>query len=389
MSTFIAYDNHLALFLIVIGAATFGIISEHKKWFGKLAGIVVTMITMAILAIVGVIPVSYSRGVDVEVYNFVDAYFIPIAIPMMLFSSNIVKIIKESGRLLIAYIVGAIGVVLGCFIAFSFIDLGEQSGDTAGVISSVLIGGSLNFNATAKALSFESSPLFAATIAVDVLVSNMYTILLIVIPSMTFLSRLFMKPKKENLVEAVTNKKEESHPITMERIAVAVFLAIGIATLGELTAPFLQSALNTDINMSILLITLYAILAANLFPKQLKPLENTTFSVGLWMMYVFLAIIGASTDLNQIVNIGPAILGFYLVILLFHLFIMLILAKLLKLDVYEVVISSAANIMGPSVAAPMAASMGQKKLITPGILVGILGYVIGTFVGVGIAVILG
>jgi uncharacterized membrane protein len=141
--------------------------------------------------------------------------------------------------------------------------------------------------------------------------------------------------------------------------------------------------------MSILLITLYSIAAANFFPKQLKPLEDTSFALGLWMMYVFLAIIGASTDINQILNIGPAVLGFYCVILLFHLFVMLILAKLLKLDVYEVVISSAANVMGPSVAAPMAASMGQKKLVTPGILVGILGYVIGTFVGVGVAVVLG
>lgn len=389
MSSFIAYDNHLALFLIVIGAATFGIISEHKNWFGKLSGIVVTMISMAILAIFGVIPVAYSKGVNIEAYNLVDTYFIPIAIPTLLFSANIKKIINESGRLLFAYIVGAIAIVIGSFVAFNFIALGEQSANTAGVISSTLIGGSLNFNATAKALSFESSPLFTATIAVDVLVSNLYTILLIFIPSMAFLSRLFVKPKKENLVEEVSSIQEEKYPITLERMAVAIFLAIGIALLGEFTAPFLQSVLNTDINMSILLITLYSIAAANFFPKQLKPLEDTSFALGLWMMYVFLAIIGASTDINQILNIGSAVLGFYCVILLFHLFVMLILAKLLKLDVYEVVISSAANVMGPSVAAPMAASMGQKKLVTPGILVGILGYVIGTFVGVGVAVVLG
>ena len=106
------------------------------------------------------------------------------------------------------------------------------------------------------------------------------------------------------------------------------------------------------------------------------------------MMYLFLATIGAATNLNEILHIGPSVLAFYLLVLLVHLLVLLATAKLFKLDVYEVIVSSAANIMGPSVAAPMAASMGQKKLVTPGILVGILGYIIGTFIGVSIAVFL-
>lgn len=174
----------------------------------------------------------------------------------------------------------------------------------------------------------------------------------------------------------------------MERIAVSVFIAILIAGLGDFLSPYLQNLLHTQLNLSILLITIFAVLAANLFPKLLKPLEDTAFSVGLWMMYVFLAVIGAATNMQQIFSIGPAVLAFYLTIMIFHFVLMLALAKLFKLDVYEVVISSAANIMGPSVAAPMAASMGQKKLVTPGILVGILGYIIGTFVGVSIALYL-
>jgi uncharacterized membrane protein len=87
-------------------------------------------------------------------------------------------------------------------------------------------------------------------------------------------------------------------------------------------------------------------------------------------------------------NVGLPILGFYMVIMFFHFVFLLFLSKLFKLDVYEVIISSAANIMGPSVAAPMAASLGQKKMVTPAILVGILGYVIGTFIGVTIALYL-
>lgn len=387
MNSFISPDNHLVLFTVVVGAAAFGLYSEHKKWFGKLSGILVTMISMSILSMAGFIPVASDQDINVDVYNMVSSYFIPIAIPMLLFSSNIIKIVRESGKLLVAYILGAAAIVLGSFIAFALIDLGDHSADTAGVISATLIGGSVNFVAAGEILNFSTHPLYTATIAVDNLVSNLYVLLLFLIPSLSFLSRFFVKPKEENRIDT-SNDSKTDFPITLERIAVSVFISVLIAASGTVVAEYIQSLIHTKMNISILVITVFAVLAANLFPKRLKPIENTSFSIGLWMMYVFLAVIGASTNLKAILGIGPMVLAFYLVIMFFHLLFMIGVARLFKLDVYEVVISSAANIMGPSVAAPMAASMGQKNLVTPGILVGILGYIIGTFVGVSIALIL-
>lgn len=388
MNSIIAADNHLVLFFFVTGAAAFGIYSEHKKWFGKLSGILVTMISMSILSMLGLIPVASNPNVKVEVYDLVFTYFIPISIPLLLFSSNISKIIKESGKLLVAYILGAIGIVLGSLIAYSLFDLGEYSGYTAGVIVATLIGGSVNFITTAEILNFSSNPLFTATIAVDNFVANLYTLFMFLVPSLAFLMRFFVKPKKENSILATDKKEKEKYPITMERIAVSIFIAALIAGSGSLIAPYLQNLINTPLNLSILVITVLSIAVANIFPKSLKALEDTAFSIGLWMMYVFLAVIGAATNMQDIFGIGLNLLWFYLTIMLFHFVFMLSLAKLFKLDVYEVVISSAANIMGPSVAAPMAASMGQKNLVTPGILVGILGYVIGTFIGISIAMLL-
>ncbi|NJO92787.1 MAG: DUF819 family protein [Chloroflexia bacterium] len=91
MNSLVAPDNHLVLFAIVVAAAAFGIYSEHKKWFGKLSGILVTMISMSILSMVGVTPVASDPKIKVAVYDIVFSYFIPIAIPMLLFSSNIIK----------------------------------------------------------------------------------------------------------------------------------------------------------------------------------------------------------------------------------------------------------------------------------------------------------
>jgi len=386
MNSLIAADQHFLVLMMVFAAAAFGIWSEHKKWFGKVSGILVTMISMSVLAMAGVVPVGSGTDVSVPVYDMVFDYFIPISIPMLLLSSNIIKIIRESGKLLIAFIVGAIGVAIGCFVAFYIIDLGEDAGNTAGVIASTLVGGSINFIATGETLNFSTNPYFSATIAVDNFVANLYVLFLFLVPALGFLARFFAKPKAENGQEQTESSTKTG--ISMEKMAISVCLAITIAAIGKWISPYIQNVLHTDLNLSILLITVLSLAAANLFPKRLKPLEDTAFSIGLWMMYAFLAVIGAATNLQEVLKVGPNLLLFYLIIMIFHFVFLLLTAKLFKLDVYEVIISSAANIMGPSVAAPMAASLGQKKLVTPGILVGILGYVIGTFVGVSIALVL-
>ena len=388
MNSFISPENHIVLLGVVVGAAAFGIYSEHKKWFGKVSGILVTMIFMSVLSMAGVVPVASNPKVKVEVYSMVFTYFIPIAIPLLLFSANLLKIVKESGKLLVAYILGAIGIVIGSFFAFSMISLGEGAGNVAGVIAATLIGGSVNFIATAEILNFSTNPLFTATIAIDNFVANLYVLLLFLVPSMGFLASFFVKPKIENEQSGAKNKNANGG-INLERIAVSIFVAVAVAAAGTLLAPIIQNIFHTELNLSILLITVFSVLVANLFPNQLKALEDTAFSIGIWLMYIFLAVIGAATNLNDIIHVAPMLLLFYVVIMMFHFFFMLLLAKLFKLDVYEVIISSAANIMGPSVAAPMAASLGQKKLVTPGILVGILGYVVGTFIGVTIALYLG
>jgi len=384
----ISPENHLVLFAVIVGAAALGIWSEHKKWLGQVSGILVTMIVMSILSMSGVVPVASNPKLKVEVYDLIFSYFIPLSIPLMLMGSNITRIVREGGKLLVAFLVGALGVILGSFLAFYIIDLGPDSGNVAGVISATLIGGSMNFIATGEIMNFSTHPLFSATIAVDNFAANAYILLMFAVPSMKFLTRFFVKPKVENTEEIQKNPNDETYPITMERIAISVLIAAVVAGAGSLLSDIIQKVYATRMSMSILMITLLAVLIANLFPKRLKKLEDTAFAIGLWMMYVFLAAIGASTNLADMLHVGPAVLGFYLIIMFFHFIFLVSLSRLFKFDVYEVIISSAANIMGPSVAAPMAASLGQKKLITPGILVGILGYVIGTFIGVTIAMTL-
>jgi uncharacterized membrane protein len=71
-----------------------------------------------------------------------------------------------------------------------------------------------------------------------------------------------------------------------------------------------------------------------------------------------------------------------------HLLALVPAGKLLTLDLAEVMIASNACILGPAPAAALAASKGWQPLVAPGILVGMFGYAIATFIGVAVAAVL-
>jgi len=51
-------------------------------------------------------------------------------------------------------------------------------------------------------------------------------------------------------------------------------------------------------------------------------------------------------------------------------------------------IASNACILGPAPAAALAASKGWRALVTPGILVGLFGYAVATFIGIAFTTLL-
>jgi len=73
---------------------------------------------------------------------------------------------------------------------------------------------------------------------------------------------------------------------------------------------------------------------------------------------------------------------------LVHIIIVLAAAKFMKADLSEAVVASGAALVGPAVTAAIAISQGWRSLITPAIMVGIFGYVIGTFIGVAVSAFL-
>jgi uncharacterized membrane protein len=122
-----------------------------------------------------------------------------------------------------------------------------------------------------------------------------------------------------------------------------------------------------------------------------KPIVNqvsSEFELGTLFMYIFFVCIGAGANLGEVLGAAFPIVLFIVVMVLVHLCLLVIVGKLLKLDLAEVLIASNACILGPAPAAALAASKGWQPLVAPGILVGLFGYAIATFIGVALAALL-
>ena len=103
------------------------------------------------------------------------------------------------------------------------------------------------------------------------------------------------------------------------------------------------------------------------------------------MMFIFLASIGASADVWELVEIAPILFVYASIVIAVHLVVLFGLGLLFKLDLAELAMASAVSIGGPSSAPALASAKGWQDLLIPGILAGSFGYAIGSFIGVSVA----
>ncbi len=134
----------------------------------------------------------------------------------------------------------------------------------------------------------------------------------------------------------------------------------------------------------ILVSTVLIVALATGFPQYLGKL-SVADKIGTLLMQIFFAVIGASANIGKVIQVGPILFVFAALILSVQLVLLLLVGRLLRLDLAELLIACNANIGGPTTAAAMASAKEWDKLVTPAILAGTFGYAIATFIAVALA----
>jgi uncharacterized membrane protein len=343
----------------------------------------VVILLVAILANVGLVPSASTGSV---VYDGVFKYLAPLSIFYLLLDVNLATIRRAGAPMLILFLLGSVGTAIGVIIGMSMIDGSYHFGDLypaiSGMFTGTYSGGSVNFNAVAIHYDVMSEGvLYAGMTAVDNIITALWMVVTIAAP--LALRRIWPRAKK---VEQEISAEESGEKLN-ESISVfdlGVLLSMGFITL--LASDTLAGMTGIP---SILILTTIALLLAQI--PAIRQLSGGHI-LGLFAVYLFLAVIGAYCELAALWQIGSLALPLFILVLvtvLVHGVILFGAAALGKLDWDVAAVASQANIGGSSSALALAKSLNRMDLYLPGILVGALGNGLGTYLGFAVAAYMG
>lgn len=352
------------------------------KSLRKIGAAFLVIIVGALLANLRVIPSAASGG---PVYDFIFDYVVSGAIFLLLLPVNLGALRRAGAPMIAAFALGAAGVTAGVFLANALIPVKEMIGDAAaplgGMFAGTYIGGSANFNAVALAFGVaRDSNIYTAATVVDNVMTDIWIIATLAMPALLVRSGLFGAIKRAPA--PALDGPSQFAPTTSIDIGAPIALAAGALWIsGGLSAFLAERGVSVP---PILIVTTLALIAAQI-PAVSKLAQ--AHALGLWGIYLFLAVVGANADLAALAAAGEltiSLFAYVAIIFIAHAAILLSAGALLKLDPVVLAVASNACVGGSSTAFVLAETQDRDDLVLPAILIGSLGTALGTYVGVAV-----
>lgn len=387
MTSLISSDNTIMVWCVLIVFVFFSMYAERNfKWAAAVGAGLICLAGGMVLSSIGLMPTTSPA------YDAVFGFLLPVAIPLMLFKADLVTIYKKTGKLALMFLITCVGAMLGImFVSFIFRDQIPELHKIAAVFVGSQCGGNINMVVMGEVFDISKNAWNAILVA-DTLTFVFTLSMITLLPDIKFIRKRFKTsyPMLSEVNAAVIAEsrelvKEESQMDAFsmgKALAVAItIVAVSVAItdyVNSLNPPFIISQL---FGQKFLIITLLTVILATLFPKQIGGIKGSQ-ELGMFLMFSFFISVSIGANLREIVKIGPTLILYAFITFFIMVAFSLVFGKLFKYSIEEISIAANASLGGPTTAAATAAARGYKELITPGILCGILGYVLSNYFGV-------
>lgn len=311
-------------------------------------------------------------------------------IPAMLFLMSLkfnLAVIRKLGMRLIALCFASTLTIMLGFIVTHWIMrdfLGDETPLTFATMSAGWTGGTQNFVAVKEALSV-SDEAMTYTLLMGALCYSLWLVIILALKPFKKTFNKFLRAEDTGIDEVLKslNDFDSGKAIDMPSLILVIGLSLMVSTVSNHLAIFIASA--GIFNKMIWVILISSIMGMLAAPTALGKVPASDEVSGI-MLYVIVALIGAEVSLGAIIEAPMYILSGF-IILLIHGSILLLLARLLRVNILLVGIASIANIGSAPSAAVVGAAYG-RELVPVAIIMALIGSMIGSFVGLGVSEIL-
>lgn len=357
---------------------------RKSAFFGKVGEV---LIAYAIGMLIGNTGLFDAPGAGSLQEVFISAS-IPLAIPLMLFSSESGKWLSMAKPALISFCLAVAAVLTSILSGYYFFGdgMGGSYAKIAGLMAGVYTGGTPNLASLKLMLNVDETA-YISVHTYDMLLSFLY-LLFIMSAGLKLFS--FILSSKEKTADDFTGtgqaryfegfKFTQNYPDLLKGTGLAALtLAAGAGVMAVSAEAYKMAAL-------ILSITSLGI--AFSFVPGVNKIKYTS-DTGMYLILVFSIVLASKVNLTELAAVDFTLFGYIAYVIAGTLILHSLLCRLFKIDAGTVIITTVALICSPPFVPVVAASIKNKSVIMPGITIGVIGYAIGTYLGFIIYSLLG
>lgn len=331
----------------------------------------------------GILLVNVFRyPVDTSLSTTITEIAVALAIPLLLFSSNFLQWLRLAKNTLLS-IVLAFGSVIVCAAAGAFIFASRvaEAPKIGGMLVGVYTGGTPNMSAIGLALSVEEET-FILLNAVDVVLGTIYLLFLMTV-AQRLLGKFLPMSRRKGTGREEEADSGQSHEKSRSRQAIG--LGLSLLIVGVSIGISLLAAGKMQVVVVILVITTLGI--AFSFVRRIREIPGT-YETGEYLLLMFCLAIGTLANIQELIVVSINIFLFVAFVMFGAVLLHYLLSMVFRIDVDTVLITSTAAIFGPAFVGPIANVLKNREVVVSGLAAGLLGYALGNYLGISLALLL-
>jgi len=375
---------YLVLLIIIASSVVFIEKKTKYKLFEYLPSIVIIYFSVMLFSTFGLWQKTESITTT---YTFFKSNLLPAMIFLMLLSADMREIFKLGKKMLLTFFLASVSIAFGFIGTFALFHnyFEPDSWKAFAALSGSWMGGTGNMVAIQGALNLPDSAM-GYTLLIDSIDYAIWVMILLALVPFARTFNLWSKADTSIIDEvgeklALNEKKKNS--MSFNSLSVLLAISLLVSALSQYIASWLPSTAFFTVTTWVVII---ATIAGILFAMTPLAKMSGGSQLGSMMLYLIVSLIASRANFTELTEAPLYIIAGFVIIAI-HVVIMVLFAKLFRLDLFSLGVASLANIGGVA-SAPILASAYSKALIPIGVLMAMMGYIVGTFGGLMVGKIL-